>query len=59
LVRKLRAKGKKVLVISTKHHISKELIESGNKYIDIKKLRNLIERKNKKARLFQRAIDNG
>jgi uncharacterized LabA/DUF88 family protein len=45
LIRKLRAKEKKVLVISTKHHISKELIESSNKYIDIKQLRNLIERK--------------
>jgi uncharacterized LabA/DUF88 family protein len=45
LIRKLRAKGKKVIVISTKHHISKELIESSNKYIDIKKLRKLIERK--------------
>jgi len=47
LVRKLRAKGKNVIVVSTKHHISKELIESSNKYIDLKKLRNLIERKNK------------
>ena len=47
LIRKLRAKGKNVIVVSTKHHISKELIESSNKYIDLKKLRNLIERKNK------------
>jgi len=45
LIHKLRAKGKRVVVISTKHHISKELIESSNKYIDLKKLRNLIERK--------------
>jgi len=41
------SKGKNVIVVSTKHHISKELIESSNKYIDLKKLRNLIERKNK------------
>jgi len=27
LIRKLRAKGKRVIVISTKHHISKELIQ--------------------------------
>lgn len=45
LIRKIRAKGKRVIVISAKHHISKELIESSNKYIDIKKLRKLIERK--------------
>jgi len=47
LIRKLRAKGKNVIVVSTKHHISKELVESSNKYIDLKKLRSLIERKNK------------
>lgn len=47
LIKKLRWKGKQVVVISTKHHISKELIESSNKYIELKKLRNLIERKNK------------
>lgn len=47
LIKKLRTKGRQVIVISTKHHISKELIENSNKYIDIKKLRNLIERKNK------------
>jgi uncharacterized LabA/DUF88 family protein len=44
LIRKLRAKDKNVIVVSTKHHISKELIESSNKYIDLKKLRNLIEK---------------
>ena len=47
LVRKLRSKNKRVVVISAKHHISKELIQSSNKYIDLKKLRNFIERKNK------------
>lgn len=45
LIRKLRAKSKRIIVISTKHHISKELITSSNKYIDLKKLRKLIERK--------------
>jgi len=44
LIKKLRLKGKQVVVISTKHHISRELIESSNKYIDLKKLRELIER---------------
>ena len=44
LIKKLRSKGKQVVVISTKHHISRELIESSNKYIDLKKLKKLIER---------------
>jgi len=45
LIRRLRAKEKKVVVISTKYHISKELIENSNKYIDIKRMRSLTERK--------------
>ena len=45
LIRKLRAVNKRVIVISTRKHISKELIESSNKYIELKKLRKLIERK--------------
>ena len=43
LIRRLRAKEKKVVVISTKYHISKELIKNSNKYIDIKQMRPLIE----------------
>jgi len=46
LLRKLRNRNKNILVISSKHHISKELIENSDKYIDIKKIRALIERKN-------------
>ena len=45
LIKTLRAKGKIIVVISTKYHISKELIQRSNKYIDIKKLREKIERK--------------
>ena len=47
LIKNLKSKGKRVVVISTKYHISKELIESGNKYIDLKKLRKRIERRTK------------
>ncbi|MDD2732104.1 MAG: NYN domain-containing protein [Candidatus Pacebacteria bacterium] len=47
LLKKIRGKNKNVLVISSKHHISKELIENSDKYIDIKKLKNLIKRENK------------
>ena len=45
LIKILKSRGKRVVVISTKYHISKELIESGDKYIDLKKLRGKIERK--------------
>jgi len=44
LIKKLRKEGKKVIVVSSRYHISKELIDSCNKYIDIKKLRSYIER---------------
>ena len=46
LVKKLRQCGKIVIVISAKNHISRELIESSNRYIDLKSLRNTIERIN-------------
>lgn len=45
LIKRLRQEGKKVIVISSRYHISKELIESSNRYIDLKKLRTEIERK--------------
>ncbi len=45
LIKHLREKGKRVIVVSSRYHISKELIESSNKYIDLKKLRIEIERK--------------
>ena len=48
LIKVLKNKNKKVMVISTKYHIAKELIMSSNKYVDLRKLRMLVERKNKK-----------
>ena len=45
LVNNLRKANKKVIVISSKYHIAKELIKSSNKYIDIRRLRPFIERK--------------
>lgn len=44
LVKTLRNKGKKIIIISARYHISKELIASCDKYIDLKKLRPYIER---------------
>jgi uncharacterized LabA/DUF88 family protein len=45
MIKRLRKKGKKVVVVSSRYHISKELIESCNRYIDLKRLRSEIERK--------------
>ncbi len=42
LVRRLRDKGKKVFVFSTRYHISRELIQSCNHYFDIRKFKDLI-----------------
>ena len=50
LLKKLKVKGKTLVVISTKYHISKELIESSDKYIDLKKLKELIKREVKQPK---------
>lgn len=47
LVKHLRSKGKRVLIVSSKYHVSRELIASSNKYIDLRKLRRHIERGDK------------
>lgn len=52
LVRLLRARGKRVIVVSTKYHISKELVGSCDKYINLKKLRPYFERFKKKRPSF-------
>ncbi|MDD5750777.1 MAG: hypothetical protein PHU56_04030 [Candidatus Pacebacteria bacterium] len=44
----MKNKGKIVIVVSAKNHISKELIDSSHKYIDLKKLKVLLGRENKK-----------
>jgi len=41
----LRSLGKKVIVVSTKGHISLELIRNCDKYVNLKKLRSFLERK--------------
>ncbi len=47
LIKKVRCVGKKAVVISSRYHIARELIESCNRYLDLKKLRDEIERKGK------------
>ena len=45
LLRYLKKKGKTTIVVSAKHHIAKELIETSDKYIDLRRLQSFIERK--------------
>jgi uncharacterized LabA/DUF88 family protein len=44
LIKELKKNGKKVLVVSLSHHISKELIESADYYLDLKKIKKQISR---------------
>lgn len=41
LIKLLKAKGKKVIVISSRYHISKELIDSCSRYLDLKKFKGI------------------
>ena len=45
LLRHLKKKGKITIVVSAKHHIAKELVETSDKYIDLRRLQSFIERK--------------
>ncbi len=45
LLRYFKKKGKTTIVVSAKHHIAKELVETSDKYIDLRRLRAFIERK--------------
>ena len=48
VIKLVQSKGKKAIVISTKYHVAKELIEACNKYINLKYLKEAIERKKNK-----------
>ena len=45
LLKELKKHGKKIFVVSLKHHIAKELIRSADYYFDLKKIKAVIERK--------------
>lgn len=45
LLKEAKTQGKETIVVSMKYHVSKELIERSNQYIDLRKIRSLIERK--------------
>ena len=45
LLRTIKGKSKKVIVVSMRYHVSKELVERADKYLDLRKIRRVIERK--------------
>ncbi len=45
LLKELKRENKKIIIVSTKYHISRELIKRADNYIDLRKIRKLIERK--------------
>lgn len=45
LLKELKKQGKRVIVVSTKYHISRELIKRADRYIDLRKIKKVIERK--------------
>jgi len=47
LIKLLKAGGKKVIIVSSKYHVSKELIMSCSKYFDIKKFKGIFLEKQK------------
>ncbi len=45
LLKELKRASKRVIVVSTKYHISRELIKRADTYVDLRKIKKLIERK--------------
>jgi len=45
LLKELKKQRKTTVVISMKHHIAKELVKTAHDYIDLRKIRNIIERR--------------
>lgn len=43
VVKRMKQNNKKVIIMSAKHHVSRELIKLSDKYINLKKLKNKIE----------------
>jgi len=48
LIKLLKSKNKRVIVISSRYHIARELIESCTKYVDLKNFRDIFLFKDKK-----------
>lgn len=45
LLRELKRRGKRVIVVSMKYHVSKELVNRADIYLDLRKIKGEIERK--------------
>lgn len=45
LLKECKRRGKKIVVVSMKYHVAKELIERADFYIDLRKIKSLIERR--------------
>ncbi len=52
LLKEVKTHGKKTIVVSMKYHVSKELIERADRYIDLRKIKKLIERRPQKSPSF-------
>lgn len=50
IVKRMKERGKKLVVMSAKRHVSRELIQLANRYINLKKLRDRIELTTKSPR---------
>lgn len=50
LIRLLHQRGKRVVIVSSRYHISRELIAGCDKYLDLKKLRRYVERTDKQTK---------
>jgi uncharacterized LabA/DUF88 family protein len=47
LIEILKGKNKRIIVVSSKYHVSRELVEAANKYIDLKELEPFIKKEDK------------
>ena len=56
LINKLHAKGKRVIVVSTKHAVSRELLASADEFIDLRDLKTDIARGQKESPSFSTGV---
>lgn len=45
LVKTLKTEGRKVIVVSTKHHVSRELVKSCSQYLDLRRIKEKVVRR--------------
>lgn len=52
LLKEVKAQGKETIVVSMKYHVSRELVNRADKYVDLRKIKRLLERKPKESPSF-------